>query len=366
VFGNPTQRGLIEAAIDQIWAQAGIDIAFLPTTLRYNNTFAYQGNGGTRPTSDLGSIISGATAAGVVNFDPSVLNTFFVNVVPGFGFTSEWTANGIANIGNDGIAQFVGDNLLTWADGRDVIASVVSHEIGHNLGLKHAASGLPNLMSPNGTSEQLSSTQIAAIFQTTFRNDSIALIPHGGTGFLQPFSVPLAGDFNTDGVVNAADVSLLAAAARTGGAPSLYDLNHDNMVDFRANATGTVSDSDVLIRNILMTEYGDANLDRRVNAFDISALASHLGTTGGWDLGDFNGDSFINAFDISILGSKLGFSSPSPAAMSQTKFVPEPATGVVFGIGFAAMCFCLPPQRAGGRTRPSVATQNCRITRGIT
>ena len=46
VFGTATQRASIEAGIDKIWAQAGIDVLFLPDVVRYNDTFAYQGNSG--------------------------------------------------------------------------------------------------------------------------------------------------------------------------------------------------------------------------------------------------------------------------------------------------------------------------------
>ena len=59
VFGNATQRADIEAGIDSIWAQAGIDINVLPTITAYNDTFAYQGNNGAgtrqqwRPQHDL-------------------------------------------------------------------------------------------------------------------------------------------------------------------------------------------------------------------------------------------------------------------------------------------------------------------------
>ena len=58
VFGNATQRASIEAAIDSVWAQAGIDVAFLPTITRFNDTIAYQGNGAFRPTNDLNTILS--------------------------------------------------------------------------------------------------------------------------------------------------------------------------------------------------------------------------------------------------------------------------------------------------------------------
>ena len=196
--------------IDSVWGQAGIDIEFLPTVIRYNDTFAYEGNGGTRPSSDLNQILENAAAeGGILNSDPTTLNLFFVKIAPGFGFTSENNVNGLAHVGDNGITQFIGENLLDFQNGRDVIASVVAHEIGHNLGLKHPGSGLPNLMSPDGTSEQLSPNQIEAVFQTNFRNDSIAFIPPGGTQFPHEFNATSpTGDYNRDGTVNAADYTV--------------------------------------------------------------------------------------------------------------------------------------------------------------
>jgi hypothetical protein len=208
IFGNASQRASIESGIDNVWAQAGIDVAFLPAITRYNNTFAYQGNAASRSSNDLSAILSGAAGAGVLNTAPGVINMFFVNVVPGFSFTSEDSANGIGNLGRSGIAQFVGDNLLTFQGGHDVISRVVAHEIGHNLGLQHTAGSIGNLMSPGGTTAQLTPTQIDAIFQLTRRNDSIAYIPTGGTGLVLPLLAQLAGDYNHSGEVDTADFIL--------------------------------------------------------------------------------------------------------------------------------------------------------------
>ena len=166
-FGDNGQQSIIEGFIDDIWAQAGIDINFLSPNF-WNDSFANSGTADPRPTSDLGSIVSAGADAGVANADPNVINMYFVNVAAGFGLLSENNAAGLAFVNGNGITQFVGANLLDFTEGQEVVASVAAHEIGHNLGLGHITEN-ENLMDTGG--QRLNATQIQTALDSRFSVD---------------------------------------------------------------------------------------------------------------------------------------------------------------------------------------------------
>ncbi len=194
-MATPRSGPISRPASIRFGAQAGIDIAILPTINRYNNTFAYQGNAGRHsPSGDLNTIFSNASGpSGPLNADSSVLNLILVNVVPAFAPLSENSSAGYARVRGNGIIGYVGDNLLGFDTGLDIVAGVMAHEIGHNLGLNHTANNQPNLMSPSGSTEQLDASQIEIV-----RNSS----------FSRTIAAMLSGDYNNNGVVDAADYAV--------------------------------------------------------------------------------------------------------------------------------------------------------------
>jgi hypothetical protein len=205
VFGDASREAAIKDVIDSVWAQAGIDINFLPGTIRYNNTFAYQGAvpGGVRPISDLGVMMANAQLqGGILHPNPSVINMFFVNVVPGWNLKTPNWVNGAGNVGANGIAIFVGSSVSAEHAGH-----WIAHELGHNLGLHHSPAGVQNLMATSRNSELLTSEQVAAVFQTQFREDAVASVPAGGTGFPKLLSA-IVGDYDRNGRVDTSDYAV--------------------------------------------------------------------------------------------------------------------------------------------------------------
>lgn len=186
-FGDAGQQLEIEGYVDTIWAQLGIDVTFLAPIV-YESSFAYDGfpgdySAGLRPESDMSSIFT----SGPASPDPSVLNVFFVEIVPGFSQSGEYTANGLSFLDRNGVAVFVGDGLLTFTGGREVIAKVVAHEIGHSLGLPHLVEA-QNLMQQEGSpnaGHRLSAAQLSTILTDDFGNDGhdfLVAIPEPSVG----------------------------------------------------------------------------------------------------------------------------------------------------------------------------------------
>jgi hypothetical protein len=147
------------------------------------------------------------------------------------------------------------------------------------------------------------------------------------------------GDFNGDGLANGTDIDLLFHAI-PGTPPSanlLFDINADGIVVTGVGAPA--SDSDHLVHNILLSAYGDANLDRTVNLVDFNTLAANFGLSArDWFQADFNGDDVVNLSDFNLLAANFGFSAGADGVVDPQDWstlatlVPEPSAALLAGI----------------------------------
>jgi hypothetical protein len=153
----------------------------------YESSFAYNGHpenysSSSRPMTDMSPMFTG----GPIHPDPTVLNMFFLDVVPGFSKQGGFTANGLSYLDQNGVAIFVGSGLLGWSEGMQGIAAVVAHEIGHSLGIDHLIES-QNLMEEGHTGHRISSAQVATIFSDGPGIDGFDMlvpVPEPGTGVL--------------------------------------------------------------------------------------------------------------------------------------------------------------------------------------
>ena len=114
------------------------------------------------------------------------------------------------------------------------------------------------------------------------------------------FPPTLPGDFDDDGNVDVMDVCELQIAIELQSTDLTYDLNNDQSVTF--------ADLEFLIHNVLLTVFGDANLDRKVDPADMNIVGQYFGQTGVcWEQGDFNGDDEVDTADFNYVGSNWLF-----------------------------------------------------------
>ena len=136
------------------------------------------------------------------------------------------------------------------------------------------------------------------------------------------YTLDVEGDIDGDGDVDADDIDLLYGGL--GGSDPLMDLDNDGDVDG--------DDVDKLVRDILGTEYGDANLDGAVDDDDLDVMRTHWETAGGWATADFNGDGLVAIGDLGMLSAYWGLVGATGASVT-----PEPASLALLAAGIAAV-----------------------------
>ena len=136
----------------------------------------------------------------------------------------------------------------------------------------------------------------------------------------------LRGDFNGDGVLDAADIDDLTAQSALGNNPAKYDLNSDAVVD--------VDDVNVWVKDLFTSWIGDANLDGEFNSSDLVVCVVggqiRSGQDAVWSSGDFNGDGRANSSDLVAALSDGGYELGPRASVAA---VPEPSTITLLTLG---------------------------------
>ncbi|MCA9215850.1 MAG: hypothetical protein KDB27_22445 [Planctomycetales bacterium] len=147
--------------------------------------------------------------------------------------------------------------------------------------------------------------------------------------FVYYYSSTEDGDFNSDGILDAADVDQLSAviSERTNDKP--FDLTGDDRVDNLDRQAWVESEK------FANTFFGDANLDGEFNSSDLIAVfkvgeyEDGIAGNSGWADGDWNGDGEFDTSDFVIAFKGEGFERgrrqavavPEPSGMCSTVFV---------------------------------------------
>lgn len=130
-----------------------------------------------------------------------------------------------------------------------------------------------------------------------------------------------AGDFDGNGIIDAADVDFLTSAIRRNASAVGFDLD----------TSGIVNEGDLtaMVETVLGTWVGDSNLDGEFNSGDLVAVFQagryETGNVATWSQGDWNADGVFNSGDF-VTGFQGGGYEQGPRG--EVRAVPEP-TGML-------------------------------------
>ncbi len=139
-------------------------------------------------------------------------------------------------------------------------------------------------------------------------------------GLLPRFTV---GDPNA--VVTAADID--DAFSSRGTSDAQFDLTGDGVIDDL--------DVAVLVTGVANTQFGDVNLDGKVNLQDFLVVARGDGSS--WAAGDMNGDGMATAADVAMFIQGFGFGSTQETSFAA---VPEPPSISLLVLAAASLLTC--------------------------
>ena len=148
------------------------------------------------------------------------------------------------------------------------------------------------------------------------------------------------GDFDGDAHIDDLDIDMLCDAIRTGSTNfDLFDISADGATEGQDGVIDLL-DLDFLVHYLVETavgngtEYGDFNLDGKLDTTDLTRLATNYGPND-WKWADGNAnrniDTNIDNTDLTILATYYGTGPADPDV------VPEPATAGLLLLGASAV-----------------------------
>ncbi|HEY1686756.1 MAG TPA: hypothetical protein VGG19_18490 [Tepidisphaeraceae bacterium] len=147
--------------------------------------------------------------------------------------------------------------------------------------------------------------------------DNELIVDYATTG---PTPLPAIRSYLHSGYANNWTGSGIISSTAAGNPAVAIGYSENSALGLTTFGGATVDSTAILIR---YTWVGDANLDGKVDATDLSMIQSN-GTT--WDTGDFNYDGVVNADDYALFNLGLAESGGNPIP------VPEPAAWGIFTI----------------------------------
>ncbi len=227
----------------------------------------------------------------------------------------------VGGAGDDILNGGAGDDILDGGDGADTLAGGSGADTYHAKGVVWASPDRDTLID-------------AVIVEEYGVGENANTIVYDGSGFVDiEFSYdpdPFDGiaqietlefeAYAVDGRTTTMAIQVIDAlfdVVQSSGTDPQWDINGDGDIDGhlttdlngQADINSTHSDIDYFVLKVLGTNYGDANLDGKVDGIDLDILGDNWQEEWGvilssWGLADFNGDGKIDAADMNILGQQ--------------------------------------------------------------
>jgi hypothetical protein len=260
-----------------------------------------------------------------------------------------FTVSDLSEIGKLELAIDYDDSFVAYINGVEVHREGVPGEVGvsvpfDSLGASHestnangspapiftiALSDFPNLLNPGDDN-------VLAIqgLNTTLDSSDFFLGQIGLAGLAADAVAP-TGDFDNNGILDAADIDALTSAARGGLNPAEFDLNADGLVNG--------DDRLVWINDIKNTYLGDSDMDGEfgtkdfVTVFTAGQYEDATPNNSTWATGDWNGDGDFGTPDFVAAFTAGGYEKGPKPGGPNAAAVPEPSSLVLIAVGILSI-----------------------------